>query len=165
MKILFDFPTNNGTVPIIDNLDGSYSFTSCMMIDDDGSGDPHDDPDFQARTSYRNEGPDGVPRWLNADIVPYFVLPPQIIRGVKGVVLGCKGQIQNLVNGLMTDAMPGDVGPHTKLGEAAIASAKRVGVPSSPTSGGVETRIIRYTFWPDVPAVIDGVTYALQPYV
>jgi hypothetical protein len=160
-----------GPVPQVDVIWdlvlGRASAISQMMIDDDGSGDPHNDPDFQARTSYRNEGPDGVPRWLNADLVPYIVLPPRVILAFTGIVLGCQAFVINAANGLSSPAVVGDTSddrPSRILGEGSIALAKAIGVPPSPTTGGESRRIISFAFFPGRPAVVGGVTYALQKY-
>lgn len=125
----------------------------------DGSGgNKHNDPCFQAQTAYYNSG-----KYLNPYEVPYIVVPPMIIEGVAPVVLGCQGTIVNLTNGLSTPAICGEVGPDEKLGEASCEAAERVGLSSSPNSGGTDEHIILYAIWPGVPAKVDGVTYKLQP--
>lgn len=101
-------------------------------------------------------------RYLNSEIVPFFVLPRSIIEAVSGIVLGCMGW---LTYGQKTiEALPGDVGPLYKTGEASIAAARRLGIPSNPRTGGEDRRIITYRFMPGVPAVIGGKTYSLQRY-
>jgi hypothetical protein len=134
------------------------TFLSCAMIDGDGAGPSHGDPDFQDDTTLHFEG-----KPLNADSDSFIVLPPQLICAVEGIVLGCKATVLNATNGMQTDAVVGDVGPTDKLGEISIACAAAIGVPSSPTTGGVARRVIRYAIWPGVPAVVNGRTYALQP--
>lgn len=153
-KILVTVPGCN--IPVYDNGDGSFTYTAHMMIDGDGVGPSHGDPDYQNSTSYK---PD-----LNADFDPYFVLPPCVFLAVGPEVMGCQGQIKRISTNQIVPAFPGDVGPHTKLGEAAIACARSLGVPCSPVSGGSDDLDFEYTFWPGVPAVIDGKTYILQPY-
>lgn len=154
-----------GSVPVLyDDFLGRGSLLSCGNIDGDGSGDPDGDPDYQARTSYRNIGPDGVPRWLNADLVPYIVLPPQVIMAVPGIVLGCQAFVTNTDNGLQCRAIVGDVGPRDKIGEMSIACAKLLGVPWSPTTGGESRLVIKYSFWPGVAGMANGITYPLQRY-
>src|SRR4030095_16488399 len=68
------------------------------------------DPYWQSQTAYR--GP------LNADKVPYIVVPPFIISAVDPVVLGSESQIENLENKDVSDAICGEVGPEAKLGDA-----------------------------------------------
>ena len=56
-----------------------------------------------------------------------------------------------------------DFGPKAKLGEASIACAKFFDIPSSPKHGGTNEKRFVYTFFPGIAAVINGVTYQLQP--
>jgi hypothetical protein len=158
MKILTTIPGCD--IPILDNGDGSYSFTADMMIDGDGTGLSHGDPDYQGTTSYK---PD-----LDADVDPYFVLPPAAILAVVPDVIGCQGLVELLDaedNVLVAkDAVVGDDGPHFKIGEDSIKLAGEMGVPNSPTTGGDERRRFRYTYWPGRPAVVNGKTYVLQAY-
>lgn len=140
---------------IVEQADGSVTWTAKMAIDGDGVGPSHGDPDYQNHTSLK---PD-----LNADVDQYIVVPPAIIKGVVGIVLGCAGTVKNQINGLICDVVVGDVGPHNKLGEASIATAKALGVPASPTSGGNASHVFEYTIRPGVPAIVNGKTYALQP--
>jgi hypothetical protein len=134
--------------------DESCFATSHMMIDGDGVGPSHGDPDYQNETSYK---PD-----LNADIDPYFVLPPIVFSSVRPRVLGCRAQIKNKVSGKLIASVVGDQGPAKKLGEASICSARLMGVPSSPVTGGDDRVIYEYRWWPGVPAVIDGRVFELQ---
>jgi hypothetical protein len=146
-------------IPVHQLADGSLTFLAGAMIDDDGSGDPHNDPDFQARTSYRNGG-----RWLNADKDRYIVLPPEVILAVKPMVLGCRARVTNVKSGLSWYFIVGDVGPHEKIGEMSMSGAKALGIPDSPTSGGTTDAICVYEVWPGLPATLNGFTYALQSY-
>lgn len=141
-------------IPVFDNGDGSYSYESDFMIDGDGTGSSHGDPDYQNTTSYK---PD-----LNADIDPYIVLPPEVIRAVAPKVIGCKALVENLFNGKSHDAVVGDIGPRIKIGEGSIDLADDLGVPDSPTEGGDQLVRFRYTFWPGIPAVVDDKIYSLQ---
>lgn len=132
--------------------DGSVRYTAPAMIDGDGTGSSHGDPDYQRFTSLKRNGVS-----LNADEDRYIVVPPAVIFGVPGVVLGCRALVS--FNGLSTDAVVGDVGPHSKIGEISIATAKALGIPSSPVDGGIDEHAVHYTIWPGVAA--DG--YELQP--
>ena len=118
----------------------------------------YEDPCYQRETAYYNNG-----KFLNADKVPYIVVPPLIIEGVVPVVLGCQGLIVNLKNGMATPAICGEVGPDEKLGEASCEAAERVGLDRSPNNGGTDENCILYAIWPGIPAHVDGVTYKLQP--
>lgn len=143
---------------IIEDDDGIIHFTAKAAVDTDGSGPLHGDPCAQSDTSLHLHG--GA---LNADEDCYIVVPPAILNGVKGVVLGCLAHCRNTKNGLETDAVVGDVGPHKKLGEISVACAKALGINPSPTSGGTDEHIVQYTIQPDVPAIVNGKQYELQP--
>lgn len=137
--------------PITELDDGSVVYTAKAAIDGDGCGPSHGDPDYQNNTSLHVGG-----KPLNADVDRYIVVPPAIINGVAGVILGCKARVS--YQGLTTDAVVGDIGPHKKLGEISIATAKALNIPSSPLDGGVDSGV-NYVLWPGVAA--DG--YELQP--
>jgi hypothetical protein len=144
--------------PITEHEDGRVTFRAKAAVDTDGSGPLHGDPDAQADTSLHRAG-----RPLNADVDRYIVTPPAIIAGVKGVVLGCQAEVRNTRNGRVTAAVVGDIGPRRKLGEISRATAMALGIDPSPTRGGEEAHVIEYTLWPGRPAVVEGVTYGLQP--
>jgi hypothetical protein len=130
-----------------------------LAVCNDGSGgNPDNDPCHQDQTAYYNGG-----KYLNPYEVPYIVVPPLIIEGVDPVVLGCQGVIVNLKNGQSTPAICGEVGPDEKLGEASCEAAGRLGLSSSPKSGGTDEHIILYAIWPGIAAVVDGKEYKLQP--
>jgi hypothetical protein len=102
--------------------------------------------------------------YVDAASIPYIVLPSHWRRLAIGVVLGCKATVQDLKTGKVLDAAGVlDFGPKSKLGEASIACAEFFGIPSSPKNGGTAEKRFVYTFFPDVPAVINGVTYQLLP--
>jgi hypothetical protein len=61
------------------------------------------------------------------------------------------------------EAVVADFGPRSKTGEASIEAARKFGVPHSPKNGGTDDARFTYTFFPDVAAVVDGVTYRLIP--
>ena len=107
---------------IIELNDGDLTFTSKAAVDVDGIGDDHGDPDYQNDTSLHQNG-----QALNADSDCYVVVPPQIIRFVRGVVLGCQAYVLNISNGHYSEAVVGDIGPHDKLGEISRALAISLG--------------------------------------
>lgn len=134
------------------------TFTAKMAVDCDGMPrNTYHDPFWQKETSYRNKG-----RFLNADSIPYIVVPPQIIRAVRPIVLGCMAVAINLCNGLSSTAIVGDVGPVGKLGEGSCELAARVGLRRDPNHGGTQEAIIMYMLWPGARAVVDGMVYDLQ---
>lgn len=143
---------------IMELNDGTVTFHGKAMVDTDGSGPLHGDPCAQADTSLHWQG-----RALNADEDKYIVVPPAIINGVKGIVLGCQAYVQNVSNGASTEAVVGDIGPRKKLGEVSVACAKALGINPSPTKGGEDKHVIHYSLIPGKPAVVDGKHYTLQP--
>lgn len=145
------------SVDVFQEDDGRVHYVSHAMIDGDGYGPSHGDPDFQNDTTLHRNG-----SALNADLEPYFVVPPQVRELAKGIVLGCKGQITRISTAARTLAVPADIGPPKKIGEMSIAAARALGIPSSPLTGGSEAMDFLYEFWPGVPAVINGIEYPLQ---
>lgn len=133
-------------------------WTAGMMVDVDGSGLSHGDPCYQPDTTLHLNG---AP--LNADLDRYIVVPPQIRNAVMPIVMGCQAQVINTDNGLHTDAVVGDVGPHKKIGEASRAVALALSINPSPVSGGEERHVIRYRIRPGIAAVVLGKAYDLQP--
>lgn len=120
-------------------------FTARGRIDDDGSGGAHGDKFHESETSLKLAG-----RSLNADAVRYIVVPPQIIRGVPPVVLGCLCEVS--YNGTTAEAVVGDVGPHDRLGEMSRALAIALGIDSNPNTGGVDAPVVEYLLTPGVAA-------------
>lgn len=139
---------------------GKLFFVADLDVDCDGSGgNPDHDPYFHPDTSYHYQG-----EALNAYEVPFIVLPKSVINSVLPVVLGCRARITNLKTGQSTECVVGDVGPSKKLGEASPEACRRVGINGNPNTGGVDSyNGVLYEVWPGVPAVIDGITYPLQP--
>jgi hypothetical protein len=147
-----------GSVSIYQSTDGSYvCFTSNLDVCNDGSGPAHDDPYHQSQTAYYNGG-----KFLNADVDKYIVIPPQVRSMTAGVVMGCKARLTNLETKVVEDAVTGDIGPKDKTGEASYRLAKIVN-PSITHNTGDSKLIYLYELWPDVPAVVDGKTYHLEP--
>ena len=143
---------------IVEGDDGKVRYKAKAAVDADGSGPSHGDPYKQDDTSlHRNGQP------LNADVDQYIVVPPAIISGVAPIVLGSQAQVTNTFNSKRCEAVVGDIGPHKKLGEISVACAVALGIPSSPVSGGVDEHVVEYVIEPGVPAVVNGVTYQLQP--
>lgn len=143
--------------PIIEDIDGQVHFKAKAAIDGDGVGSPHGDPDYQPNTSLKLNG-----QYLNADEDKFIALPPQVILGVVGIVLGCQVHIKDTVTNLETDAVVGDIGPHRKIGEISIACAKALGIDPSTTTGGEDRHVVEYQFWPGRHAIVDGKEYNLQ---
>jgi hypothetical protein len=147
-----------GNVNIYTNGDRSYvRFTSDLDICNDGSGPSHGDSSYQSQTAYWNGG-----KFLNADVDKYIVVPPQVRSMVPGIVMGCQGRLTNLETEVVEEGVIGDIGPKTKTGEAAYCLAKLVN-PDVEHNVGDSRVIYLYELWPDVPAIVDGKTYKLEP--
>jgi hypothetical protein len=116
-------------------------------------GDPH----WQRGTAYYNSG-----KYLNADRIPYVVIPPLVRSAIEATVIGSECEVENLENKMVTDAVCGEIGPKDKLGEGSCELARRVGLNPSPLFGGTQKRIIKYTIYVGINAVVDGMAYKLQ---
>lgn len=124
----------------------------------------HDDPYpgfYVSPTKYRIPGHDyRDPRgYLDSEKVRFIVVPGTLARMVPGIVIGCKATVTRLSDRRTVSAVVGDIGPSTHLGEASIALATRLGVPSDPRTGGTDDPHFVYRFWPGVAA--EG--FVLQP--
>lgn len=105
-----------------------------------------------SKTWYRYPGinPNDPAAYVDSQTIPYIVVPPIIIKGVSGIVCGCKARAT--VGGKSIDCVVADRGPAKKIGELSIAAADALGIPSSPRNGGREKADILYELWPDVAA-------------
>ncbi len=95
--------------------------------------------------------------YVDAETVPYIVVPSLIIQSVPGVVRGCKARVT--LGNKSVDCVVADKGPRNKIGELSIAAARAIGVPSSPRTGGTEKPEILYELWPGIAAP----GFVLQP--
>jgi hypothetical protein len=113
-----------------------------------------------------NRLPNSSPfKYVDSATVPFIVVPPMIIKGVAGVVMGCRAVVTNTRNGKTVEAVVADGGPSNHLGEISVACAKALGIPTGgthPANGGGAESGINYQLFPGVPAVVNGVTYPLQ---
>lgn len=113
------------------------------------------------RTAYTfREQSDKRFRWVDAETVPYIVVPKVIINAVIPTVLGCHARVE--YNNRLVETLVADVGPRNKIGELSIAAARAVGIDPSPRTGGLSLPRVRYTIMPGVPAHVNGVDYNLQ---
>jgi|GEM_PF-920294 len=118
---------------------------------------------FVSTTSYQwpDFSRDNPRRYLDSESIPFIVVENYIRNRAKGVVLGCKARVTNLRNGRAVDCVVGDMGPLAKIGELSIAAAVALGLNGNPRTGGVDAPSLKYELWPDVPAVVNGVTFEL----
>lgn len=134
------------------------TFTAKFAICTDGMpknlyGDKH----WQRGTAYYNNG-----KFLNADKVPYIVVPPFIIKAVDGCIMGTEASAYNTLNGNESDAITGEKGPEDKLGEGSIELARRLAINPHPNHGGTKNKVVVYTIFVDEAAIVDGIKYKLQ---
>lgn len=158
MRILKTLTREGFKSPIFEEDDGRVHFVADLDVDVDGLGSSHGDPWYQPDTSLHYKG-----KALNADVDYYIVVPLDLPKMVKGVVMGCQGRVTNLRNGKSFSCVVGDEGPTFKDGEASRILAIALDVNPSPINGGEDNPVIYYEFWPGMPAVVDGKTYDLQP--
>jgi hypothetical protein len=145
-------------VPIFTALEDHYiAFISDLDICNDGTGPDYGDPSYQSETAYYNGG-----KFLNADKDKYIVIPPQVRSMIAPVVMGCQGRLTRLDTGIWSAAVTGEIGPDDITGEAAYCLAKEIN-PKITHNSGDDRRIYLYELWPDVPAIVDGKKYKLEP--
>lgn len=148
--------TDESGIPIVqgakDPRPGAYiSSTSLHLLDEEG-----------------NELPDSSPfKYIDSAKVPYIVVPPMIIRGVQGIVMGCRCVVTNTHNGRKVVGVVADRGPANHLGEISVACAKALRIPTGKAypanGGGAPAPTIKYRLFPGTPAVVKRVRYPLQP--
>ena len=117
---------------------------------------------YISTTAYLNKeyATKDVRRYVDSEVVPYVVTPPQLISLVAPVVMGCACRVS--YKGKTTNALVGDIGPKSHVGEASMACAKALGIKNDPKKGGVAGGVL-YEIFPGREAVINGVKYDLQP--
>ncbi|WP_217205900.1 glycoside hydrolase family 75 protein [Streptomyces sp. AC550_RSS872] len=126
---------------------GAVFWKADMDIDCDGRPSGHcnrrTDPYFSHVTAYQQS--DG--RHLNAERLPYIVVPtPSAIwdHDADGVHGGAVVAV--VYRGRVRYAVVGDVGPHDIIGEASYATAKALGIPPDPRSGGTPSGVTYIVF-------------------
>ncbi|MFJ8542098.1 glycoside hydrolase family 75 protein [Streptomyces sp. NPDC093586] len=133
-------------IPVCGTRDAVF-WKADLDIDCDGRSGDHcnarTDPHFMATTAYTRS--DGGP--LDAEKLPYVVVPqPSGIwdhraDGVHG------GSVVAVVHGDRVGyAVVGDIGPRDIVGEASYATAKALGVPADPRTGGAASGVTYIVF-------------------
>jgi glycosyl hydrolase group 75 (putative chitosanase) len=141
--------TQEENVNVYQVAPGFFAYTSSMAIDTNGI-DPDPDPDHQDQTTWQDDNGDS----LGAHRVPYYVLgsicpdggspcawfyyAEQDITGLQFALIFYQNQCIGAVFG-DTQGPPG--GDPRELGEASVQSAQLLGIPSSGTTGGVDTGV------------------------
>jgi hypothetical protein len=158
LDVLLEIPP----VTIYARPDGTYvHWLSDLDVCSDGSGSSHGDKYHQSMTAYCSGGKTGS-KYMNADVDPYIVVPPQIRSMVPPIVMGCFGRVTNMQTGKVYDGVVGDIGPESKTGECAICLAQLLNSTVTVNSGDSD-RVYLYEIWPGKVATVNGFTYKLQP--
>ncbi len=125
-------------------LNGAVFWKADMDIDCDGraaGGCPGDDPSYLPDTAFHNLNDQP----LAADITPYTVIPNDF--HISGLDTSNGGNVIAVIfNGLVQYTVFGDTGPTDIIGEASRATARALGIPSDPNSGGVDSGVAYITF-------------------
>jgi len=95
--------------------------------------------------------------YVDAETVPYVVVPSLIVQMTSGVVRGCRARVT--FRDQSVECVVADRGPRNKIGELSIAAARSVGLRSSPRTGGITMPEVFYELWPGESAP----GFVLQP--
>ncbi len=130
-----------------------------VILDTDNEPKVFADGIIASITWYRHPGKlvNDPAAYVDAETVPYIVVPPLVIQATAGVVRGCKARVT--LGNKSADCVVADKGPRNKIGELSIAAARAIGLPPSPRAGGTEKPEILYELWPGVEAP----GFVLQP--
>jgi len=103
-------------------------------------------------TWYRHVGRamDDPAAYVDAETVPYIVVPPLVVQRTAGIVRGCRARVT--WRGRSVDCVVADRGPASRIGELSIAAARAVGLDPSPRNGGTEAVEVHYELWPGIAA-------------
>ncbi len=161
---------DNKRPPALDDIHASAgypngSWQNVLAVDPKHTHMPYVDEEgfCVSMTSYWREGFEKIDRrrWVDAEAVPYMVLPGSIRQLARGVCLGCKARITRTTDGKFVDGVYGD-SSGSNIGEVSVAAAKVFGEQWS-ASNGDERKIYEYQFWPDEPALVNGEQFRLIP--
>jgi hypothetical protein len=106
-------------------------------------------------------------RQVNAETIPFIVLPANLPDVYHR--LGDFAVVVNLANGKKAGAIVADIGPTDHIGEASIALAQALDIPSDPRTGGASADILVVVFsgsrtapaWPHTLAELNACVAAL----
>jgi cell wall-associated NlpC family hydrolase len=88
-------------------------------------------------------------RYVDAETVPYFVLPPEVREHLHlDVRLGDFAFVIHPWRRRAAGAILADVGPAGKIGEGSMALAAALGLPSNPRRGGTNLPNVIYVVFP-----------------
>jgi hypothetical protein len=125
---------------------------SIVLLGDDNEPKVFDGGIIASTTWYRDRSKSiGDPSsYVDAETVPYIVVPQLIIQKTAGIVRGCKGRVTR--GDKSVDCVVADKGPANKIGELSIAAARAIGLNPSPRHGGTERAELLYELWPGIAA-------------
>lgn len=116
-----------------------------------------------SKTAYRwpIAHPDDPAAYVDSEMIPYICVPPEIQKGVMGVVLGCKCTV-SYKGRPVKEGMVADIGPRSKIGEISIAMARLLGINPDPRKGGEDRPLLTYHIFPGISARYLGAALPLQ---
>jgi hypothetical protein len=146
--------TRSMNVNVYQVTSGVYAYSSSMAIDTDGS-DSDPDPDHQGQTTWTDNngaylGAHHVPYYVLGDYCydktspcPHFFYAEHSITGLQFALIFYNGKVIGAVFG---DTQGDSVTPTSdndsrELGEASVEAATLLGIPSSGTTGGVDSGV------------------------
>jgi glycosyl hydrolase group 75 (putative chitosanase)/putative peptidoglycan binding protein len=140
------------TIPVC-ATGNAVHWRSGMTIDCDGQRTPKcnesTDPYWQNETAYPQS--DGKP--LNAETLPFVVVPlPSSTWDHADANITGGTVVAVVYEGRVVYGVVGDKGPTGQIGEASYATAAALGINPSPSSGGVEGKVVDYIAFPGVRA-------------
>ncbi len=162
---------DNRRPPALDDIHASAgypdgSWHNVLAADPRDHTKPYVDPEgfCVSMTSYWREDFEMYDRqrWVDAEIVPYIVLPGSIRKMARGVCLGCRARITRTTDGKFIDGVYADTSGGT-IGEVSVNAAKVFGSQWNANNGD-SREIYQYQFWPDEPALVNGEQFRLIPY-
>ncbi len=133
------------------------------------NGEPvvHKDGYYISTTAYQRPqfALDDRRRYLDAEKIPFVVVPPQFRRLVPGAMLGCLAMARNTAKPAIQPqtAIVGDIGPTFHVGEGSMFLAGALGLNPDPRKGGTSKHIIEYTIWPGQEVTIGSEAFRLVP--
>lgn len=132
-------------------INGKPSYFWFGDADNDVDGAPywHKDQYGQAGTRWLYNG-----KPINGDVIPFIVVPPQIINMTPDILGGCIGTAE--YRDKIVPCVIGDSGPLNKIGELSPAALRALGLPAPENgNGGLDYQEILYRIWPGVAARLE----------
>ncbi len=161
---------DNKRPPALDDIHASAGFPNgswrnVLAVDPKHTHMPYVDEEgfCVSMTSYWREGYEKIDRrrWVDAEAIPYMVLPGSIRQLARGVCLGARARMTQTTSGIVVDGVYAD-SSGSNIGEASVKAAQFFGSQWNANNGD-ERKIYLYEFWPDVPAVVNGEQFRLIP--